>query len=456
MELCRTTARLHQKKRHGTHAPKNNKANNKMKTMAKNRAAQIRRLCGLTAGMNMEAAGGKMKKMREARGGRLMMCAQRTAEAEATEADKEEMEALRGVVRPPSAQSVAAAAANAAAASVGNVAVDGEESVAMVAAACRAMAAGDVVRVRVVQERRSGYLVRFKAGTSADAGVVVSEGEKEADTKSSDATPSIVVLAFLPTSQLLRPRASGAQQGGVPPSRKVVVGEQVDVLVTVAEMTLGKPRIIVSERAAKGLATLGKLEQGQVFAGIVTGLADFGAFVALKDADGNFNGIEGLLHLNEISWDKVKHPSDRLNLGQAVDVMVKEISTEAKKVYLSLKSLEPDPLTETIDSVLGGEEGGSDDADAIDGFGDICGLLLADNESIRAVTPTRSFTERHIVSQQMEVYLATENVDDGYKIVIRKGRRIQEALVATTLSREAMKEALIRASAQLATVGANE
>ena len=65
-----------------------------------------------------------------------------------TEADKEEMEALRGVVRPPSAQSVAAAAANAAAASVGNVAVDGEESVAMVAAACRAMAAGDVVRVR--------------------------------------------------------------------------------------------------------------------------------------------------------------------------------------------------------------------------------------------------------------------------------------------------------------------
>ena len=369
-----------------------------------------------------------------------------------------EVEALRGVVRPsPTAQSVAAAAANIVA-NVGNVNIEGEESVAMVAAASRAMLAEDVMRVRVVQERRSGYLVRFKAAmnTGAVSPAASTDGEDGGNAAVNDG-PSMVVLAFLPTSQLLRPRASAAQPAGVPPSRKLVVGDQVDVLVTVAEMTLGKPRIIVSERAAKGQATLGQLEQGQVFAGIVTGLADFGAFVALKDAAGNFNGIEGLLHLNEISWDKVKHPSDRLNLGQAIDVMVKEISSEAKKVYLSLKSLEPDPLTETLDTVLGrDDERGENDADAIDGFDDICRLLLAQNESIHAVTPTRMFTERHIVSQQIEVYLATENVADGFKIVIRKGMNVQEARVATMLSREAMKEALIQASARLADIGVKE
>ena len=313
-----------------------------------------------------------------------------------------------------------------------------KESMLMVQAARALMQQGDVLKMKIIQEKRSGYLVRHVRKSTNEKGEI----------ESSDST---VVTAFLPTSQLNRETVAILNESSTSndeSAKRSLIGETVDVLITVAEMTLGKPRIIVSERAARGKAALKSLQEGQICYGIVTGLTDFGAFVALKDKRGDFNGAEGLVHISEISWDRPKHPSEKLSLGQPVDVSILSIDLESKKITLSLKNLERDPLKETIDSVMadddvrGGElEDGESNSSVIEGFDEICNLLFK-YESIGKVEATRFRNERHVVSQRMEIYLKTEKVDDGFNIIIREGRSIQEAHVSTTLSRDEMKKVL--------------
>ena len=246
-----------------------------------------------------------------------------------------------------------------------------KESIVMVQAARALMQKGNVLTMKIMQEKRSGYLVRHVIKDSS----ATEKGGKE--------SLDLVVNAFLPTSQLNREKAMMVGENNqVNVEKKAnLVGSTVDVLITVAEMTLGKPRIIVSERAARGKAALRSLEEGQTCYGVVTGLTDFGAFVALKDNQGDFNGAEGLVHVSEISWDRIKHPSEKLNLGQSVDVSILSIDLEAKKITLSLKNLERDPLKETIESVMANEGDGNDVEDVsqsgvIEGFEDICDVLV--------------------------------------------------------------------------------
>jgi small subunit ribosomal protein S1 len=100
-------------------------------------------------------------------------------------------------------------------------------------------------------------------------------------------------------------------------------------------------RVVFSERAA--LAEPGKrmdlfktLESGQKIKGTVTNITDFGVFIDL-------GGVEGLIHISELSWGRVSHPSQIVKLGQEVDAQVLEISPERCRVALSLKRLLPNP-----------------------------------------------------------------------------------------------------------------
>jgi ribosomal protein S1 len=79
-----------------------------------------------------------------------------------------------------------------------------------------------------------------------------------------------------------------------------------------------------------------ELEVGQVRHGAVTSIKNFGAFV-------DIGGVEGLIHLTELSWKRVNHPSDLLKVGQELDVFVLGVDRENKKVALGLKELQPDP-----------------------------------------------------------------------------------------------------------------
>ena len=113
-------------------------------------------------------------------------------------------------------------------------------------------------------------------------------------------------------------------------------------------------RVVLSERAA--LAGEGRrkylfesLKTGDVVNGMVTNITDFGAFIDL-------GGVEGLVHVSEISWGRVRHPEDLLKIGQPVSAMVLQVSEENVRVALSLKRLCPNPWEKLPEKYKIGDE----------------------------------------------------------------------------------------------------
>ena len=120
-----------------------------------------------------------------------------------------------------------------------------------------------------------------------------------------------------------------------------MIGEAIDVCVI--EVDRERRRLILSERAASTETretlkerVIDELKEGEIRTGRVTSLADFGAFV-------NISGADGLVHLSEISWDRIQHPSEVLKVGQEVKVKVISIDREKKRIGLSIRQLLEDP-----------------------------------------------------------------------------------------------------------------
>lgn len=111
--------------------------------------------------------------------------------------------------------------------------------------------------------------------------------------------------------------------------------------VKIIECDPERGRVVFSERAALAEAgtrihLLQRLKPGDTISGVVTNITDFGVFVDL-------GGVEGLVHVSEISWGRVHHPTDALSIGEQVDVYVISIDRERCRVALSLKRLHPNP-----------------------------------------------------------------------------------------------------------------
>jgi small subunit ribosomal protein S1 len=151
---------------------------------------------------------------------------------------------------------------------------------------------------------------------------------------------------FVPASQLaFQHRGSDKQQ---PEERwSPLVGTTINVKVI--EINRKRKRLILSERAAsrqvreaKKAELLENLRAGEVRRGVVSSLADFGAFV-------NLGGADGLVHLSELSWNRSAKPREVLEVGQEVEVYVLNVDQEKKRIALSLKRLEPEPWS-TVES----------------------------------------------------------------------------------------------------------
>jgi small subunit ribosomal protein S1 len=155
------------------------------------------------------------------------------------------------------------------------------------------------------------------------------------------------LTGFVPASQLCANIAPQDQQA----RRKALVacvGQTVELKVI--EVNAERSRLILSERAASGalareLDLLDRLSEGDVCRGTVTNLCAFGAFVDL-------GGIEGLIHISELSWGRVAHPSDVLQGGDEIQVHVLKVDRERGRVGLSLKRLSPDPW-DTVEARYG-------------------------------------------------------------------------------------------------------
>ncbi len=156
------------------------------------------------------------------------------------------------------------------------------------------------------------------------------------------------VRGFVPISQIseLRGLAKGPDSGDSPQVAERLAAMRGRTLkLKIIELNRARNRLILSERlamqeerAGRKEALLHELEPGQIRTGRVTSLAAFGAFVDLGGAD-------GLVHISQISYSRVSHPSEVLKVGDEVKVYVLSIDPQTKKIALSLKKAQPDPWT---------------------------------------------------------------------------------------------------------------
>ncbi len=146
------------------------------------------------------------------------------------------------------------------------------------------------------------------------------------------------IRGFLPVSQLAAghyPRVSGADKDEILQKLNSLVNKPIKVRVL--DVSKKDNKLIVSEKEAvrdELQDRFAKLKVGDAVKGVITGVIDFGAFV-------NVDGIEGLIHISEISWERVENPKDYVKVGQNIEAKI--IAIDKDRLSLSLKQMSEDP-----------------------------------------------------------------------------------------------------------------
>ena len=145
------------------------------------------------------------------------------------------------------------------------------------------------------------------------------------------------VTAFLPGSLVdVRPVRETQYLEGTVSEFKVVKADKSSNNIVVSR----KAALLGDSEENRG-EMLSKLNEGDVVEGIIKNLTDYGAFIDL-------GGLDGLLHITDISWKKIKHPSELLNIAEKIQVKIISIDNEKSRVSLGLKQLEDDPWDDLI------------------------------------------------------------------------------------------------------------
>jgi small subunit ribosomal protein S1 len=200
---------------------------------------------------------------------------------------------------------------------------------------------GDVIEVVIEREEpEGGYLVSYERAQRLRVWDVI---EKAAADKTpvmgtvvsrvkGGLTVDIGLKAFLPGSQL-----------EIRPVRNLdgYLGQQIEVRVIKlnkkrGNVVVSRKEILEEEQTVKRSTTLEQLGEGAVLTGTVKNLTDYGAFVDL-------GGIDGLLHITDMSWGRLTHPRDLVNVGDEIQVKVLKFDKDKQRVSLGFKQLTPDP-----------------------------------------------------------------------------------------------------------------
>jgi small subunit ribosomal protein S1 len=200
---------------------------------------------------------------------------------------------------------------------------------------------GDLIDVVIEREEpEGGYLVNYERAQRLRIWDTV---EKAANEKTpvmgtvvsrvkGGLTVDIGLKAFLPGSQI-----------EIRPVRNLdgYLGQQLEVRVIKlnkkrGNVVVSRKEILEEEQNAKRSTTLDKLGEGAVLTGTVKNLTDYGAFVDL-------GGIDGLLHITDMSWGRLTHPRDLVNVGDEIQVKVLKFDKDKQRVSLGFKQLTPDP-----------------------------------------------------------------------------------------------------------------
>jgi len=155
------------------------------------------------------------------------------------------------------------------------------------------------------------------------------------------------IRGFVPISQILNLKREEVASGGESQetAAKLQSMKDKELQLKIIEINRARNRLILSERLAvqewrqrRREELLDELKPGEVRRGVVSNLANFGAFVDLGGAD-------GLVHISQLAWSRVNHPSEVLHVGQEVEVQVLSVDKDKKKIALSIKRAEVDPWT---------------------------------------------------------------------------------------------------------------
>ncbi len=158
------------------------------------------------------------------------------------------------------------------------------------------------------------------------------------------------IRGFLPVSQLSAenyPRVSGADKDEILHRLTSLINKPLQVRIL--DLDRRDNKLIFSEKAARREDTESKVAQmkvGDVAKGIVTGVVDFGIFV-------NVDGVEGLVHISEIAWDRVESPAKYVKVGETIEAKI--ISIDRDKLSLSMKQLTPDPWQGAVKNMKVGD-----------------------------------------------------------------------------------------------------
>lgn len=203
--------------------------------------------------------------------------------------------------------------------------------------------AGDEISVQVLSvdhQGDGGLILSLRRAQEEAAWEKLTEAEASQEILTANVSEAVKgglvvdvgVRAFMPASHIER---------GYVNDLNVYVGQPIRFRVI--ELDKSKNRIILSQKVVleeeyRELRekTWAELEEGQVRKGVVKGITDFGAFVDL-------GGVDGLLHVSEMAWERVNHPSEVLQIGDEINVKILALDTEKEKISLGLKQTLPDP-----------------------------------------------------------------------------------------------------------------
>ncbi len=205
---------------------------------------------------------------------------------------------------------------------------------------------GDTVEVVVERETDEGFLLSYEKAQRHKVWDVI---EKAAADKTpvtgtvlgrvkGGVTVDVGIKAFLPGSQLeIRPVRN----------LDAYIGTQIQVRIIKlnkkrGNVVVSRKELLEEEQTSKRTVTLEHLEEGSILTGTVKNLTDYGAFVDL-------GGIDGLLHITDMSWGRLTHPRDLVNVGDEIQVKVLKFDKDKQRVSLGFKQLTPDPWLDAVE-----------------------------------------------------------------------------------------------------------
>ena len=207
--------------------------------------------------------------------------------------------------------------------------------------------AGDTVEVVVEREEpEGGFLVSYDKALKHKVWDTIEKAATEKTVVTGivlgrvkgGLTVDIGIKAFLPGSQVeIRPVRN----------LDAYIGQPIDVRVIKlnkkrGNVVISRKELLEEEQSGKRDETLKSLEEGSILTGTVKNLTDYGAFVDL-------GGLDGLLHITDMSWGRLTHPRDLVNVGDEIQVKVLKFDKEKQRVSLGFKQMTPDPWLDAIE-----------------------------------------------------------------------------------------------------------